>query len=69
MDTFQVVAQSKDGRYYFSYYPKRTGSNTMGYRFLQPKSPWDARPHKDSLSVDYLAGDMPFFVRKPLTKQ
>ncbi|UOQ97182.1 hypothetical protein MUN81_18325 [Hymenobacter sp. 5317J-9] len=69
VDTFQVVAPSPDGRFYFAYYPKRAGNNAMGYRFLQPGSPWNARPRKDSLSVDYLAGDMPFFVREPRRKQ
>lgn len=69
VDTFQVVAPSTDGRFYFAYYPKRAGDNAMGYRFLQPGSPWDARPRKDSLSVDYLAGDMPFYVREPRRKK
>jgi hypothetical protein len=69
VDTFQVVTPRADGRFYFTYYPKRTGNNAMGYRFLQPGSPWDARPRKDSLSVDHLAGDMPFYVREPRRKQ
>lgn len=69
VDTFQVVAQSKDGRFYFSYYPVHAGVNAMEYKFRQPGSPWDAVPRKDSLSVDGLAGDMPFFVRKPMGRQ
>ena len=63
LDTFQVVHQSKDGRFYFSFVPSRLGANTFGYKFIQPGSPWTDVP-KDSLSVDLLSGSSPFYVRK-----
>jgi hypothetical protein len=65
LDTIQVVKQSRDGRFYFEFYPAHVGSNNMGFKFLQPGSPWDAIPRKDSLSVDQLSVTHSFFVGKP----
>jgi hypothetical protein len=64
VDTFQVVPQSKDGRFYFSYYPKRLGANSFQYKFIQPESPWDATV-RDSLTIDQKSVTHPFFVKKP----
>jgi hypothetical protein len=64
VDTFQIVPQSKDRQFYFSYYPKRLGVNAFQYKFIQPESPWDATP-KDSLSVDQKSVTHSFLVRKP----
>lgn len=64
IDTFQVVSQSTDGHFYFSYAPKRVGLNSFQYKFIQPASPWDALV-VDSLSVDRQSGTHPFFVKKP----
>ena len=63
IDTFQVVPQSKDGRFYFSYYPKRLGHNSFQYKFIQPESPWNATV-EDSLTVDQKSVTHPFFVKK-----
>jgi hypothetical protein len=65
LDTIQVVKQSQDGRFYFAFYPAHTGVNSIGFKFLQPGSPWDALPRKDSLSVDHISVTSPFFVQKP----
>lgn len=64
VDTFQVVPQSKDGRFYFAYYPKRPGKNVLQYKFIQPGSPWDTYPRTDSVSVDGISVTRPFFVKK-----
>jgi hypothetical protein len=65
VDTFQVVPQSADGRFYFSYYPKRQGVNSLQYKFIQPESPWDASV-RDSLTVDQRSVKHQFLVKKPL---
>ena len=64
VDTFQVVPQSKDVRFYFAYYPKRPGKNVLQYKFIQPGSPWDTYPRTDSVSVDGISVTHPFFVKK-----
>ena len=64
-DTVQVVSQSQDGRFYFSYRPVRPGPNTFAYKFLQPGRPWMNRSQEDSLSVDNFSGWRPFFVQQP----
>lgn len=64
LDTLEVVEQSKDGRFYFAFQPTHIGNNVMGFKFIQPGSPWNASPHKDSSSVDQISGKSPFFVRK-----
>ena len=66
VDTFQVVPQRKDGRFYFAYYPKRPGKNVLQYKFIQPASPWEVYPQTDSLSVDGISVTRPFFVKKAL---
>ena len=64
IDTFQVIPQSKDGRFYFSYLPKQAGANAFQYKIIQPASPWNA-PEPDSLSVDSQSSTRPFFVKNP----
>ncbi|TGE20987.1 hypothetical protein E5K02_24805 [Hymenobacter metallicola] len=64
VDTFQVVAQSQDGRFYFSYYPKQPGPNSFQYKFIQPQSPWNATI-RDSLTVDQQTVTHSFLVKKP----
>ncbi|WP_426062300.1 hypothetical protein [Hymenobacter sp. B1770] len=64
VDTFQVVLQSADGRFYFPYYPKRPEKNSFQYKFIQPESPVMAA-FEDSLRVDQKSIMHPFFVKKP----
>jgi hypothetical protein len=66
IDTFQVVQQSSDGRFHFSFFPRHPGKNTFSFKFLQPGSPWDALPKKDSLSVDGLSTSHAFLVQETL---
>ncbi|WP_216680620.1 toxin-antitoxin system YwqK family antitoxin [Hymenobacter siberiensis] len=68
LDTFQVVHQNRDGRFYFSFPPTHLGANTFAYKFIQPDSPWTNIP-EDSLSVDEMSGSRPFFVKKPTVQR
>jgi len=66
LDTLQVVVQSPNGRFYFTFQPAHAGVNRLEYKFLQPGSPWNVMPKKDSLSVDHMSGASHFFVRQSL---
>ena len=63
VDTFQVVPQSEDGRFYFSYYPKRLGINAFHYKFTQPGRRWIVEV--DSSTVDLISVKHSFLVKQP----